>query len=68
MKIFKIISGVSWLWFSFLCTITFYDYQKGQLTLENLTLLVPLIVLVVVDYIEFKQRDRNVNNKWSEKL
>ena len=68
MKIFKIISGISWFWFSFLCTITFYDYQKGQLTLENLTLLVPLIVLVIVDYIEFKQRDRNVNNNWSDRV
>ena len=68
MKIFKIISGVSCLWFSFLCTITFNDYQKGQLSWENLTLLLPLIVLVIMDYIEFKHRRENVNNKWSEKL
>ena len=68
MILLKAFKFLTWFYFIFICVVSYYDYQKGQLTLENLTLLVPLIVLVVVDYIEFKQRDRNVNNNWSEKL
>lgn len=68
MKIFKKPSGLTCVYFIFICLITFYDYRKEQLTLENLTLLVPLIVLVIVDYLEFKQRDRNVNNDWSKRV
>ena len=68
MKIFKIISGLTWFYLIFICLITFYDYRKEQLTWENLTILLPLTVLVIVDYLEFKQRNRNVNNNWSERL
>ena len=68
MKIFKKLSGLTWFYFLFISVVSYYDYRKGQLTLENLTLLLPLIALVIVDYLEFKQRNRNVNNNWSEKL
>jgi len=68
MKIFKKPSGLTCVYFIFICVVNYYDYRKDQLTWENSTLLVPLIVLVIVDYLEFKQRNRNVNNNWSEKL
>ena len=68
MKIFKMISGLTWVYFIFLCLIAFHDYQKGQLTWENLTLLIPLNVLVIIDLVEYKRRRKNVNNNWSKRL
>ncbi len=68
MKIFKKPSGLTYVYFIFVCVVNYYDYRKEQLTWENLTLLVPLIVLVIVDFLEYKNRRENVNNKWSEKL
>ena len=68
MKIFKILSGLTWFYFIFICVVNYYDYRKDQLTWENLTLLIPLTALVIVDFLEYKNRRKNVNNKWSEKL
>jgi len=68
MKIFKMLSGLTWFYFIFVCVVVYYDYRKNQLTWENITLLVPLIVLIVVDWIEYRQRNRNVNNDWSKRL
>jgi predicted membrane-bound mannosyltransferase len=68
MKIFKMLSGLTWFYFIFVCVVVYYDYRKNQLTWENITLLVPLIVLIVVDCIEYRRRDRNVNNDWSKRL
>lgn len=55
MKIFKMISGLTWAYFIYVCMFAFYDYRKGQLAWESLTLLIPLIVLVIVDFIEYKR-------------
>ena len=68
MKIFKMLSGLTWFYFLFTCLLTFYDYQKDQLTWENLTLLIPLNVLVAIDLVEYKRRRENVNNDWSKRL
>ena len=68
MILLKAFKFLTWFCFIFICVVNYYDYRKEQWTLENLTLLLPLIVLVIVDYIEFKQRDRNVNNDWSKRV